>query len=230
LALAGGIPEMSLERYWKAFSSDHHQTSGANVLENRHLPILEVNAGYPNEPGQILDIRTFYAAQGRPACLILPEGSNLELEASNAQFVPHAGFAVLECEPELEPDWTKMPIIEQVSWGAARSVAKTWCDSIGARGWEVSVSSEIARLMPSNPEILAYLALEKDRVIGMGFALERAVHWLAGETRAKTSIIKRVAFDSGIPVQFSVALEQIPESPLMRELERFEIWTETSLR
>jgi hypothetical protein len=95
---------MSLERYWQAFSSDHSQISDAVVLENRHLPILEVNAGYPNAPGQILEIKRFYAARGRPACLVLPEGSNLELEASNAQFVPHAGFAVFECEPELEPD------------------------------------------------------------------------------------------------------------------------------
>jgi hypothetical protein len=221
---------MSLERYWQAFSSDQFEVAGAVVLENRHLPILEVNAGYPNAPGQILEIKWFYAARGRPACLILPEGSNLELEASNAQFVPHAGIAVLECESKLEPDWTKMTLVEQVSWGTARSLAKTWCDQVGARAWEVNVSSEIARLMPSNPNILAFLALEQDQVIGMGFALEGAVHWLAGEMRAKSAIIKRVAFDAGIPVQFSVALEQIPAFPLMRELERYKIWTEISLR
>lgn len=221
---------MSLERYWQAFSSHHGQILGAVVLENRHLPLFELNAGYPNAPGQILEIKRFYAARGRPACLILPEGSMLELEASNAQFVPHAGFAVLECEPEPEPDWTKMPLVEQVSWGAARSLAKTWCDQVGAQAWEISVSSEIARLMPSSSNILAYLALEQDQVIGMGFALEGAVHWLAGETRAKTAIITRVAFYSGIPIQYSVTLEQIPAFPLMRELERYKIWTETSLR
>jgi hypothetical protein len=230
LALVGWTPQMSLERYWQAFSSDHSQVSGAVVFKNRDLPILEVNAGYPNAPGQILEIKRFYAARGRPACLILSESSNLELEASNAQFVPHAGIAVLECEPELEPDWTKMTLVEQVSWGAARSLAKTWCDQVGARGWEINVSSEIARLMPNHPNILGYLALEKDRVIGMGFALEGSIHWLAGESKTKMSIIKRAAFDSGIPFQFSIALEQIPEFPLMRELERFVIWTETSLR
>jgi hypothetical protein len=62
----------------------------------------------------------------------------------------------------------------------------------------------------------------------MGFALEGAVHWLAGESKTKMSIIKRAAFDSGIPFQFSIAPEQIPEFPLMRELERFVIWTEAS--
>jgi hypothetical protein len=219
---------MSLERYWQAFSSDHSQISGAVVFENRGLPILEVNAGYPNAPGQILEIKRSYAARGRPACLILQEGSNLELEASNAQFVPHTGFAVLECDPELEPDWTKIPLVEQVSWGAAQSLAKTWCDQVGARDWEIHVSSEIARLMPSTPNIRAYLALAKDRVIGMGFALEGAIHWLAGETQASNAIIKRVAFDSGIPVQFSVALEQTPAFPLTRELERFVIWMEAA--
>jgi hypothetical protein len=220
---------MRLKRYWQVFSSDRFEVAGAVVLENRHLPILEVNAGYPNAPGQILEIKRFYAARGRPACLILPEGSMLELEASNEQFVPQTGFALLECEPELEPDWTKMPLVEQVSWGAARSLAQTWCDSIGARGWEMNVSSEIARLMPNNPNLLAYLALEDDRVIGLGFALGSSVHWLAGESKTKMSIIKRVAFDSGIPVQFSIALEQIPAFPLVRELERYVIWTESAL-
>jgi hypothetical protein len=122
------------QRYWRAFSSNPIEVSGAMVLENRDLPILEVNAGYPNEPGQILEMKHRYAARGRPACIIMPEGSSLELEASNAQFVPHAGFAVLEYEPELEPDWTDMTIIEQVSWGAARSLAKTWCDLNAAQG------------------------------------------------------------------------------------------------
>jgi hypothetical protein len=123
-----------------------------------------------------------------------------------------------------------MTLVEQVSWGAARSLAKTWCDQVGARGWEINVSSEIARLMPNHPNILGYLALEKDQMIGMGFALEGSVHWLAGETRAKTAIIKRVAFDFRIPVQFSVTLEQITAFPLVREIERFKTWTETSLR
>jgi hypothetical protein len=219
---------MSLERYWQAFLSDHSQVSGAVVLENRDLPILEVNAGYPNAPGHILEIKRFYAARGRPACLILSEGSKLELEASNAQFVPHAGIAVLECEPELEPDWTKMTLVEQVSWGAARSLAKTWCDQVGARGWEVSISKEIARVMPGNSSFLAYTALESDRVIGMGLALEGAVHWLAGETQAKTAIIKRAAFDTGTVVQFSVPFEQLSVFPTMRQLERYVIWTEAS--
>jgi hypothetical protein len=83
--------------------------------------------------------------------------------------------------------------------------------------------------MPNAPNMFAYVALEKDSLIGMGLALNGAVHWLAGNTTAKTAIVKRAAFDSGIPVQFSVALEQIPKFPLMRELERFKVWTETSL-
>jgi hypothetical protein len=219
---------MSLERYWQAFSSDHDKVDGAMLLENRQLPILEVNAGYPNAPRQILEIKRFYAARGLPACLILPEGSSLELEASNAQFVPHAGFAVFECEPDLEPDWTGMKIIEQVGWGAARSLAQTWCDLVGARGWEVSISSEIARIMPNNPNLLAYLALEKDLVIGMGLVLEGAIYWLAGGTQAKTAIIKRAAFDTGTVVQFSVLFEQLSAFPTMRQLKRYVIWTEAS--
>jgi hypothetical protein len=219
---------MSFERYWQAFSSDYSQISGAVVLENRHLPILEVNAGYPNAPGQILAIKQQYAARGRPACLILPEGSSLELEASNAQFVPLAGFAVLECEPELEPDWTKVPLVEQVSWGAARSLAKTWCDQVGARGWEFSISSEIARIMPNTPNMLAYLALEKDSLIGMGFALEGMVFWLAGETQAKTAIIKRAAFDTGMALRFGVPLEQLSDFLTMFQAGRYVIWTEAS--
>ena len=219
---------MRLERYWQAFSSDQHEISGAIVLENRHLPILEVNAGFPNAPGQIQEIKRFYATQGRPAVLILPEGSSLELEASNAQFVPNGGFVVRECEPGLEPDWNLLLVVEQVSWGAARSLAQTWCNQVGARGWEVSVSGEIARVMPSNPGILAYLAFEKDSVIGMGIALEGSVHWLAGEMRAKNAIIKRAAFDLSIPVRFCVPLEIDSEFSTVPQLERYVVWTETN--
>jgi hypothetical protein len=219
---------MSLERYWQAFSSELSEIAGALLLENRQVPILEVNAGYPNMPGQTLEIKRFYAARGRPACLVLPEGSSLELETSNEQFLPHARFAVLECKPDLELDWNHLPVVEQVSWGAARSLAQTWCDQVGTRGWEVSVSSEITRVMPNNPNMLAYLALEKDRVIGMGLALEGAVHWLAGETHSKTAIIKRAAFDTGTVVQFSMPLEHLSEFATMRLCHRYVIWTEAS--
>jgi hypothetical protein len=219
---------MDLELYWRAFSSNHSEVAGALVLENRRLPILEVNAGYPM-PGQILEIKRIYAARGRPACLIMPEGSSLELEASNAQFVPHTGFVVLEAETKLEPDWSILPTVEQVSWGAARALAQTWCESVGARDWERSVSSELTRLMPSNPNILAYMVFEEDRVIGTGLALEGAVHWLAGDARAKTAIVKRAAFDSGSQVRFSVPLEQVPHFTSMRQLERYVIWTESTL-
>jgi hypothetical protein len=219
-----------LERYWRAFSSDFNGILGAPVLENRWLPILEVNAAYPTAAGQILEIKRFYKARGRPACLILLEGSNLELEASNAQFLPHAEFVVLEWESKRVPEWGLMPNIEQVSWGAARALSQTWCESVGAHGWETNVSNEIARVLPNNSSILAYAAFEADRVIGMGFALDGVLHWLAGNAKTKTAIIKRAAFDSGNPIQLSVSLEQIPQFPLMRELERYVIWTETSTR
>jgi hypothetical protein len=221
-------PNARPEQYWRAFSSNRIEISGATVLENRQLPILEVNAGYPTAPGQILAIKPFYEVRGRPAILILPEGTSLELEASNAQFVPHARFAVLEYEPELEPDWNRLPVVEQVSWGAARNLAKTWCDFVGAKGWEVSISSEIARLMPNTPKVLAYVALKKDLVIGMGLSLEGAVHWLAGERPAKTAIVKRAAFDSGTALQFSVPLEHLSEFATMRLCQRYVIWTEAS--
>jgi hypothetical protein len=55
------------------------------------------------------------------------------------------------------------------------------------------------------------------------------VHWLAGDVKTKTAIVKRAAFDTGNPVQFSVNLEQIPQFPLMRELERYVIWIESSM-
>jgi hypothetical protein len=219
---------VELERYWRAFSSDLHEVSGGLVLENRQLPILEVNAGYPNAAGQILEIKRFYRTRGRPACLILPKGSNLEREASNAQFVPHIGFAVLECETELEPNWTPLPVVEQVSWGAARTMAQTWCDRVGARDWEGRVSSEIARAMPKNPNMLAYVALEADQVIGMGFALDGSIHWLAGEPHSKIAIIKRGAFDSAGAVQFSVLVEQLPHCSTMQQLERYVVWTEVN--
>ena len=220
---------MDLEAYWRVFSSEPNTISGAPVLENRGLPILEVNAGHPTRPHHILEIKQFYASRGRPACLIMPEGSNLELEASNAQFVPHAKFAVLECETELEPNWNQLPMVEQVSWGAARILAQTWCDQVGARGWEVSVANELARVMPNNQNILAYVALEHDRITGMGMALNATVHWLAGNADAKTAIVTRTAFDFATPVQYSVSLEQIRQFPLMRELERFVVWIESSL-
>ena len=221
---------MSLERYWQAFSSIQGEVLGAIVLENRHLPILEVNAGYPSATGQIFEIKRFYAARGRPACLILPEGSSLELEANNAQFVAHIGFVVLEWESKRVPDWALMPTVEQVGWGAARSLAQTWCDQVGTRGWEVGVSNEIARVMPSNPNVSAYTAFEAERVVGMGFALNGRLHWLAGSAKTRIAIVKRAAFDSGISIQFSVNLEQISQFPLMRELGRYVVWTEVNPR
>jgi hypothetical protein len=219
-----------MQPYWRAFSSDLNDGSGTPLLENRRLPILEVNAGYPTVSGQILKIKRFYAVRGRPAVLILPLGSDLELEASNAQFMSYAGFVVHEIEPELEPDWNMWPTVEQVSWGAARALAQTWCESVGACGWEVSVSSEIARVLPKNPSILAYMALEDDRVIGMGFALDGVLHWLSGNANAKTAIVKRAAFDSGNPVQFRLAVGELPNFQLIRELERYVIWVESSLK
>ena len=218
------------DRYWQAFSTIQGEVLGATVLENRHVPILEVNAGYPNAPGQIHEIKGYYAGKGRPAVLILPEGSSLELEASNAQFVAHAGFAVLECEPDLEPNWTGTTITEQVGWAAARSLAQTWCDQVGARGWEVSVSSQIARVMPGNSNILAYLAFEADRLSGMGIALEGSVHWLAGETQAKRAIIKRAALDLSIPVRFRLPFEFDSEFLTMPQLERYVVWTEAKFQ
>jgi hypothetical protein len=217
---------MSLESYWRAFSSN----SGENMLENRGLPILEVNAGFPKAIGHILKIKHFYAARGRPACLILPESSKLQLAASNAQFVPHAGFVVLECQPEFEPNWMNGPIIEQVGWDAARSLAQNWCDSVGATGWEVSVASEIARVMPVHPKILAYQALENSHVVGMGFVFEGDLHWLAGDAQTKRVIVRRAAFDAGGPIQFSVGPEETPSFQASIELQRHVIWTETSSR
>jgi hypothetical protein len=216
------------EQYWRIFSNNRSEIHGAIVLENRNLPILEVNAGYPNAPGQILKIKRHFEARGRPACLILPEASNLELEANNAQFVRHAGFAVLEAEPDLEPNTKPGPIVEQVGWGAARALAKFWCKSVGAQSWEVNISSEIARILPSNPNMLAYLAFDADLVIGLGFALKGAVHWLTGDTQAKTAIIKRIAFETRTAPQFSLPLEQLSEFATVRPCQRYAIWTEAS--
>jgi hypothetical protein len=40
----------------------------------------------------------------------------------------------------------------------------------------------------------------------MGFVLEGATHWLAGEAPAKTAIIKRAAFDPRTALQISTPL------------------------
>jgi hypothetical protein len=218
---------MELEGYWRAFTGPTSPILGATeatLLENRALPILELNAAYPTATGQLLEIEKNLAARDRPACLILPEGSSLELEASKAQFVALTRFVMLECANTPEPDWTQLPMVEQVGWGSANVLARIWCQEVDAPEWQQTVTNELARLMPNQPNLRAFVALEADQHLGMGLALAGDVHWIAGEARAVKAIAKRVAFESGEASRFSVPFAAKELFMEFRELQRNLVW------
>lgn len=222
---------MSLERiasFWSRFALERGSMDGATVLENRNLPFLEVNAGYPTRPEHVSGLESWFAARGRPGVLIVPEGSNLEITVSNAQFEPFGSFCTPEWEPRLTPDWSVLPFeIEQVGWNMARDCAQIWGMRHQAFAWVESMANEIARVMQVEPKMAAYLAYQDEQVIGMALALDDEVYLHSADPEVTRTIVKRVAFDLERPVRISVRVEELRRWPSMREYERFSVWVKS---
>jgi hypothetical protein len=188
-------------------------------LENPNLPILEVNAGFPNSVSDIAKLEQVFLRRGKSGILILPDDPNLKLAASNAQFVPYSSLVLLEVQSEMSD-----LIVEQVSWTQASTLAKVWCLQHAALAWEEMVAREIVRAMQKFPILTAYLAFEDHEPTGMMLALETGFSgWLAGEMKALQALTNRLSSDFEQAI-VAVSLEQISFFSEAREIERLSVW------
>ena len=202
------------------------------MLENPSLPILEVNAGYPNSVADILNLEQEFLARGKPGILILPDAPNLELAASNAQFQVFSSLVLLEVKPVASD-----VIVEQVSWTQALTLARVWCLQHQALDWQEFVAKEITRALQKNPNLTAYLAFENHQAIGMLiallahktapdglFALESGfAGWIAGESRAFQALSHRLLSDFENAI-ISVPLEQSKQFEHTRVTDSYSVW------
>jgi hypothetical protein len=234
----------NLEAFWACFAQNQ-VLEEVTFLENAALPILEVNAGFPNSVSDIAKLEQEFLTRGKPGILVLPDDSNLELAASNAQFLPYLSLVLLEVKPEASD-----LIVEQVSWTQASTLARVWCLENAALDWQELVAKEIASAMRQNAKLTAYLAFENHEPVGMMiallahkiapvlmpdvhlaggiadglFALEPGfAGWLAGEARALQTLAQRLSSDFEQAI-VAVPLEQNPRFPEAREIERLSVW------
>ena len=188
-------------------------------LENLNLPILEVNAGYPNSSLDIAKLEKMFVMRGKSGILVLPNDEKLELAASNAQFQGYSSLVVLEVKSEAND-----LIVEQVSWSQASTLAKVWCSQHSALGWQDLVAKEIARAMQKNPNLLAYLAFENHQPMGMMIVAEPGFSaWLAGETEVLQALTHRLWSDFE-QAAVAVPLDHASLLPKAREIERLSVW------
>jgi hypothetical protein len=207
-----------LHSFWACFAQNQ-MLEEVNFLENSNLPILEVNAGFPNSSLEIVKLEEHFAAHGRTGILVLPGDENLELAASNAQFLPYSSLVLLEVKLEASD-----LVVEQVSWTQATMLARVWCWQHQALDWQELVAKEIARAMQQNPILTAYLAFEDHEPTGMMIALEPGfTAWLAGQTKALQALTHRLSSDFEQAI-VAVPLEQISFFPEAREIERLSVW------
>jgi hypothetical protein len=189
------------------------------LLENSSLPIFEVNAGYPNSVSDVANLEQGFLARGKSGILVLSGDANLELAASNAQFLPYSSLVLLEVQSEAND-----LVVEQVSWSQASNLARVWCLQNSALDWQDLVAKEIASAMQQNPNLIAYLAFEDHEPVGMMIALEPGfTAWLAGERKALQALTHRLSSDFEHAV-VAVPLEDISSFPQAREIERLSVW------
>jgi hypothetical protein len=189
------------------------------LLENSSLPIFEVNAGYPNSVSDVANLEQGFLARGKSGILVLSGDANLELAASNAQFLPYSSLVLLEVQSEAND-----LVVEQVSWSQASNLARVWCLQNSALDWQDLVAKEIASAMQQNPNLIAYLAFENHEPVGMMIALEPGfTAWLAGERKALQALTHRLSSDFEHAV-VAVPLEDISSFPQAREIERLSVW------
>ena len=188
-------------------------------LENSNLPILEANAGYLKSVSDVAKLEQEFAAYGKTGILVLPDDENLELAASNTQFLPYSSLVLLAVRSEAND-----LIVEQVSWSQASTLARVWCLENVALEWQELVAKEIASAMQQNPNLTAYLAFDNHEPVGMMVVLELGfTGWLAGDTKALQALMQRLESDFQQAV-VAVPLEQQSYLPKAREIERFSVW------
>ena len=181
-----------------------------------------MNAGFPNSSLDIAKLEQEFSTHGKTGILVLPDDSNLELAASNAQFLPYSSLVVLEVQSEISD-----LIVEQVSWSQAPTLAKVWCLQHSALEWQDFVAKEIARAMQQNAKLTAYLAFEDHQPTGMMIALEPGfTAWLAGKETAMQALTHRLSSDFEQAI-VAVPLENFFGFREAREIERLSVWLKT---
>jgi hypothetical protein len=217
----------SLITYWTAFSTQIDTVEDdVFILENREFPFLEANAGYPFTRQCIPTMNAWFEAKDRPGVLILPAGSELELQASRAGFAPYSSTNLLwlQADANLEtPVW-----VEQVPWNLARAVGEVIAVAKGANAWAEQISTEVARAMQSNSNLTAYLAFHADQPVGALLALNNT-SLLWGVTRpganvgATATLTNHAALEMGT-LRLSAQKHELELFQHPQILERFVAW------
>jgi hypothetical protein len=192
-----------LEAFWANFARRQHVSGETLVLENPHLPMLEVNAAYATEdlPHPIL---------------ISPVGSHPGGYRLEREFVVASMTQPLEHEI-----W-----VEQVPWSRANTLATVWCDHNDAPEWTGEVSRELARVLQSERDLVAYLAFEDDRAVGMMIASSDGFGGLwAGTPDASSALFARGVTDFGA-LAVSAEVSKLERLGGTRVLERYRVWLE----
>jgi hypothetical protein len=218
---------VSLTSFWSRFALEQHTVGRASVLENRNLPFLEVNAGYPTSSHHVLALGALFAVRGRPGVLILPEHSDLEIAVNNAGFESHSSVRVLEIvgDSSLRPQvW-----VEQVSWSLGRAVGEVIAVSHSANAWAELISTEVARVMQANPSVTAYLAYHGDQPVGAllesgGSSFFWGVTSAGSKVNAARDLANRAALDAGGKLEFGVRDGDLEHFADSRILDTFFAW------
>lgn len=216
--------------FWSRFAHEKFEVEGATVLENRNLPFLEVNAGYPTRPEHVPALDAWFASRGRPGVLIVPEGSGLKIPVSNARFEGFGSFSVLEIvgDASLTPQvW-----VEQVPWSLGRAVGEIIAVSRGANVWAELISTEVARVMQVDSGVTAYLAYHADQPVGTlleaaGSSFVWGVTGAGASAGAAQSLVNRAALDAGGRLEIAVQDAKLEDFVGPRVLGRYDVWVKS---
>ncbi|NJK43125.1 MAG: hypothetical protein HC933_01650 [Pleurocapsa sp. SU_196_0] len=111
-----------LLEFWTRFARSERRLGNAVILENPHLPMLEVNAAHTDEPLE-------HPMLLSPVSLE-PRGFRWERE-----------LVIVEAQSALASTvW-----VEQVPWSRAKALSAVWCEHNNATDWIGEISSELAR-------------------------------------------------------------------------------------
>ena len=147
------------------------------LLENKFLPMLEVNAAYGD------------LALEHPISICANQLEDSQLEGSDlAVTLVALGFEAVEITSSI---W-----VEQVAWTQAPQLARVWCDQNDASDWQAFVAGELAHSLERDAGLLAYLAYQNDAATGMMIASSDGICGLwAGAIDVAQALFARGAHD-----------------------------------
>jgi hypothetical protein len=190
--------------FWAKFATRDRLEGEIRILENQNLPMLEVNAAYTESVADF-------------PVLISPD--NLEQRG----YTLEGALALLEIKPlELSSEiW-----VEQVPWSRAAALSEVWCAQNNALEWQAEVSKELARILESNRDLLAYLAFGGETATGMMLVSSSGFCGLwAASDEVALALFNRGANDFGA-LEVTVFTERLELLQLaeFRALEQYRVW------